>query len=826
MRLPFELDPEIIHHIIYSQAGSIGKAIIELIMNSVDAGAKTVTISIEQAGFTCSDNGTGFASKEDVLRYFGRFGTPHVIGDATYGRFRLGRGQIMAFAKTLWTSNYWAMDVDTKKNGYHYDLEESEQSNPGCHIQGTWYEPLSPQEMMTAIQEIRDLVRYTPIEVELNGKVISRNPANEKWTHEDEFAYYRVKDEGGMAIYNQGVLVRNESSHQWGVGGTIVTKKAIGLNVSRTEILRKTCSIWKPIEKQLKALASAHNESKGKHRKTEASREHAARSMLEGSENSLKIYCTEEVITLLPGKNHVTLLQFFQRCYRGHFLLGDGQFTIATCSVIPHGEMIAREQIINVIHYETLARFGCHNVFELLECFERISAIVSEQATTVPEIEEPRGDYYRNAGRHQYSVKYFDFDTLKAAHIEKTMVVTDKNALDKETKRAWTALKHCLHQYAHQCVHQTKKKVAKTQYGTMSILLGQSNVADAWTDGSSYIAINIDIVKKLKGDPLKTISYIFSLIEHEISHEGDSLECGHDLQFFERFHDLNLSMAYTRQQFMGLWLRKYITSLDAVATQQRNKAWREQRLIERAGTGREKKGLNNLVDYAAEQEIMNFIAPEPSVAFIDSINTSLINRGHNKPSIDYKTLITRSDEAVEIKKMNAMFDEAWNMNWEFDYAKQDQEIEPEDEDPEWEAQRQMEYEQEAARINDLMDECASILQMEKREDAFELAVFLEDHNIYDQKYYKKIWEDKPWMLRVKDQVAYAKKYRYSDDMDDDEYVPQEVLDVFNIELGVSRHLMHLVKEGETKWSLERNADIMDFWSNDQYLLWREENEKE
>ena len=28
MRLPFELDPQIIHHIIYSQAGSIGKAII------------------------------------------------------------------------------------------------------------------------------------------------------------------------------------------------------------------------------------------------------------------------------------------------------------------------------------------------------------------------------------------------------------------------------------------------------------------------------------------------------------------------------------------------------------------------------------------------------------------------------------------------------------------------------------------------------------------------------------------------------------------------------------------------------------------------------
>lgn len=37
MLLPFELDPQIIQHIIYSQAGSIGKAILELLMNSVDA---------------------------------------------------------------------------------------------------------------------------------------------------------------------------------------------------------------------------------------------------------------------------------------------------------------------------------------------------------------------------------------------------------------------------------------------------------------------------------------------------------------------------------------------------------------------------------------------------------------------------------------------------------------------------------------------------------------------------------------------------------------------------------------------------------------------
>ena len=111
MRLPFELDPQIIHHIIYSQAGSIGNALIELLMNAVDARSSAVHLSLSRTGFSCRDDGQGFASREDVVRYFGRFGTPHNEGDATYGRFRLGRGQIMAHATTVWRVSEQALQV-------------------------------------------------------------------------------------------------------------------------------------------------------------------------------------------------------------------------------------------------------------------------------------------------------------------------------------------------------------------------------------------------------------------------------------------------------------------------------------------------------------------------------------------------------------------------------------------------------------------------------------------------------------------------------------------------------------------------------------------
>lgn len=176
MRLPFELDPAIIHHIIYSQASSIGKAVIELIMNSVDANASTVKLSMTKEGFVCSDDGNGFATREDVLRYFGRFGTPHQEGDATYGRFRLGRGQIMAHATTAWRSRDWQMPVDTRTMGYSYELDDLPAGKPlqGCEIEGRWYDALTDTELLSATQEIRDLVRYTPVAVELNGRMITR----------------------------------------------------------------------------------------------------------------------------------------------------------------------------------------------------------------------------------------------------------------------------------------------------------------------------------------------------------------------------------------------------------------------------------------------------------------------------------------------------------------------------------------------------------------------------------------------------------------------------------------------------------------------------
>ncbi|WP_177339398.1 ATP-binding protein, partial [Pseudomonas sp. NBRC 111142] len=509
MLLPFELDPQIIHHIIYSQAGSIGKAVIELIMNSVDAKATTVKLTMTKAGFDCVDDGSGFASRDDVVRYFGRFGTPHQEGDATYGRFRLGRGQIMAHARTEWISNRWSMRVDTRVMGYSYELEDLQEPLNGCSITGTWYEALNDLELMSAVQEIRDLVRYTPISVELNGRVITRNPANEKWDFEDDWAYYRAKEEGPVSIYNQGVLIRHDSSHVWGAGGLIVSKKAINLNVSRTEILRKTCPVWKPIAKEFRRLAQDVSAKLGDHRKTEARREKSARSLLSGDENICDVFAKEEVITLLPGKRHITLMDFRLKAFNWH----KGMYTlIEHGNDIPKGEAIAREGLIQIVHPKTLERFGCHNHIDFEEALERALCNVSEAAQAIEDRGE-RGPWFWR-GKPLDAPALAAYSTFRDAFIERTLIVDDRQTLDKETRRAWTALRWCLQHYAGACVGAERYRDGTLRYDEerLQILLGESNTAEAWTDGRTYLAISCDIVKRLSNKPLETVAYIFGLV--------------------------------------------------------------------------------------------------------------------------------------------------------------------------------------------------------------------------------------------------------------------------------------------------------------------------
>jgi hypothetical protein len=552
MRLEFTLDPEIIHHIIHSQAGSIGKAIIELIMNSVDAQARLLRLTLDADGFVARDDGNGFASREDVIRYFGRFGTPHQEGDATFGRFRLGRGQIMAHAATVWRSQAWQMTVDTRTMGYAYDLDDLAEPVGGCEVTGRWYDRLDDMDLYEVLQELRDLVRYTPLQVELNGKVITRDPALEVWDHQDDLAYYRFRREGAVAIYNQGVLVRHDAGQIWGAGGLIVTKKAIALNVSRTEILRKTCPTWQAIATEGKRLAKVYAEDASA-RQGENGRALAARriKVAQGAE-LLRLLDKEAVITLLPGTRHVSIGRL-PRSEPHHRRMAAVPPWVSN---LAHAEMLAMGRAALMIHPRTLERFECADAQEFEELWADIRARV--------EAAEGGPLSYRMAAH-----TFVPYETLLKTFKAHTEVVADK-ALPIEVRRAWTALRWCLRQYC--AVVLNGGAVRRSQSGrvadwhggvrTFNVLAGRSSVAEAWTDGQSYLAFDIERIKALSGDGLRAAQRLFALADHELAHEGDSLDATHDEAFYTRYHDISMDYAADKQRYLSAWLRKYALSLE------------------------------------------------------------------------------------------------------------------------------------------------------------------------------------------------------------------------------------------------------------------------
>ncbi|MFA6180557.1 ATP-binding protein [Acidithiobacillus sp.] len=813
-RYAFELDPQIIHHIIYSQAGSIGKAIIELLMNSIDAKATTVSLNMDSKGFTCIDDGAGFATREDVLRYFGRFGTPHEEGDATYGRFRLGRGQIMAHASTIWRSHGWQMTVDTQKMGYAYDLEDLPEQVPGCRITGVWYEPLSEQERLAAIQEVRDLVRYTPIEITLNGKFITRNPALEKWDKVDDFGYYRAKEEGAVAIYNQGVLVRHDPGHIWGAGGLIVSKKAIGLNVSRTEILRKTDPIWKHIAKVFAPLAARVSGNSNAQRKTEAYRERCARALLSGDPELHRIYDKEPVVTILPGKKHYSMDEFLCRhCNYHKGIAQNNSFAVVENERdIPQAEAMAASGTAVFVHPITLSRFGLYNALDFVEAIGRIQDNLREHVAT--------NDIQYWGLNHLSVPTLLSFDVLKKAFKSRIALAPD-NTLDKETRRAWVALKWCLEQYAAICTGGEFWYGRLTQGGIrFRVFLGDSNTAEAWTDGSAYIAIDRKQVLPLKTKPLETAMKIFSLVEHEIAHQGDSLSCGHDEAFYQRFHDLVLEHAAVRQKFLYIWLKKYTSSMENAGKKPSGVAWRERLLQERMGNGRVKNGLGK--GLVSSEDAMLRLAldvsmqVESDMQWIDAENSRLINAGLCPPPPAWESLVRDSEKQ-------------WAEDMDRTRAKGIKEgIEERLEGEDWNAMWQ------EVTLKERVTEYAEWLELP--ESVFDRAAveWLDQHEELATKCLAEAVRQKLWEKPVIDQNGFTatcmQEITAEMDADMDRYEEewsewtrnQESVTAGKVGEAedIPENWLPYIQHGETRWTIEHNAAAAGFLDVLDYLKWR------
>ncbi len=567
--IPFQVDRGIIQHLVFNQGSDVRKAIMELVMNCIDADARTITIDITRTGFRCSDDGHGFKTREEIERCFETFGTPHEDGDAKYGRFRLGRGQIMSFATTKWQTNHWQMTVDVKE-GMGFRLSTLEKPVAGCHIYGHWYEPLQSWQIRSLESRILSELRYIPALVTINDQTVGGGHDGEKWTHEDENAYYRIEtDASGFTIYNMGVLVTTQPVA--GLGGVIVTKKAISLNTSRTSIMTTQCDVWKQIVATVEMLGKSCKRPWTKERK-----EDAFSKILAHHPDSVELIRTAPLISLVGSSTPLTIGAFL---FGGTFGRrgGDWRFSgycLPSDSQLPIAESVASTYPgIAVVHPSVLGLMGLRYQSDMADTeavfHHQIMAIHDYLCETVNfrrEVCMTGG--YRDLPLHPHE----DFNGLSFRELAKTIdmssrIVKATDCLKGEALRVWGAFKRPMKQYA-TMLHSG---------ADVAILVGVSDSAEAWTDGSTYIAFSKGTIERLARKPLTEAARIFQILEHELAHcragcSGTSQGLEHDMDFYRSFHDMSLAAAPIRQTYIRRALKSYRAGLRLRKTATQNAA--------------------------------------------------------------------------------------------------------------------------------------------------------------------------------------------------------------------------------------------------------------
>lgn len=529
----FTVDKSIIIHLIKSQAGSLGKAVLECVMNSADAGATQVRIDVNSDTMTITDNGHGLRTREEILEVFNRFGFDHAGHDRTYGKFGLGRGQLWNFASTLWHSHGFVLDVDVRERGLQWNLHVGQPHTEGVRIEASFYDPMSAVAIVELRNDLERLCKYAAIEVLFNGQRIGKDPAGVKWDFETEDAYFRINDTYSLNVYNQGVHVCDLYRGTVGVGGVVVSKVGVPLtlNMARNDVNRADCPVWKRIAAVLRQLAAERTSAVRAARLTAEDRDYLARQTVdpEYREN-----LERPIFTLTDGKNW-TLRQLLNRA-------GNGRATLTTAERGSRvAESLMRERLAVVLDASTLARFGAATVGEFVQTLRERSADETgwvpyglKDINVVESIADCKG--YKQLLAQRIARKDLTAEQALFLEVAGQMLYQVTNIL------------HYREGYTDQDV--TRR----------DLFLGKGDM-EAYTDGQTYVAIVDTTAQAVMRGGLAGFLRLTHILVHELLHDSDdSGSHSHDAEFYEAFHDIVLDKAEglteVAAQAFRTWLKK------------------------------------------------------------------------------------------------------------------------------------------------------------------------------------------------------------------------------------------------------------------------------
>jgi hypothetical protein len=482
-RLELKMHANLLWHVIKEQAGTMSKALLETIMNSVDAGASSCAITVDEDGshLQIVDDGRGFQAREEIEEHFRTFGTPHTDGDgAQFGRFRVGRAQMWGYGQNCWRSSCFEMNVDLKRLGLAFELKTDLPLAPGCRIDVHLYEPLLPSEIDRLRRDLSTMAKWVQIPVTFDGTEITTGRKNVVWDLETPEAYFKLRaGSGSLSVYNLGVLVRSYGQWEMGLAGEVISKVPLEVNMARNDI-QSGGEVWKRIKKTIQGQAGV-TVAKKTTPLTDDEREYLATSFADGTVTP-KEFEKARTITDVSGE-HLSLSALLRR------LRDTG---IRTLSVAPlhdqRGDVLQQHQLAIVLAQTTLDRFHVTSIDALLTLFREKGVWPYEAA----------------------EITSAEFSVL-SANLSTTHLIVDPARL--------TPTEQLLRDFL-----QKQSQIldpGSSWADGRKILVGESDAAEAWTDGKTYIAIHR---KFLKHPDMHVEDWVRlgALLVHEYAHNDDN----------------------------------------------------------------------------------------------------------------------------------------------------------------------------------------------------------------------------------------------------------------------------------------------------------------
>lgn len=495
----FQMHQRLLVDVIKRQAGDLHKAILEGVMNGVDAKATEITINLSEKTLYISDNGVGITSKQDIYDCWETFGQPPREDEKkTYGYFRMGRGQLFAFGQNKWRTGPFTMTCDIEKTGLNYDLVETPERVDGCTINIELYKKLLPTEIAKMQQELEHSIKYVPANITFNGTRLTVPIDKVKWDEETEDAYVKLKDTGTLAIFNLGVLVCYFPQHKFGCGGEVVSRKQLKMNFARNEVM-SDCPVMNRIRPYVNQKAAA-----------KISRQPA---LNDGGRQKIADLMIANDIDAAAGGNAKVITDVTGRHWcvtQLHPSVWNNQITVAPQGE-RRGDRMMQLKLGFVVGQNTMDRFRVEEVSELISILKPFH------------------------GLHLQNFKIVPFDKAAESISTRADLLPEKEWTPTEEFVIHVLRDSMYHLYEYMADLLEDRNAIYHKHRRLRV--GISQAMDAWTDGETYIAINRDYIQQT-GWRAGAWSRYASIIVHELCHEESDLTSHvHGPEFHEKFHE-------------------------------------------------------------------------------------------------------------------------------------------------------------------------------------------------------------------------------------------------------------------------------------------------